>query len=353
MPYDELHRAADDARLATYDVEFDRLHAALDEQLQRVGELTAERETLAGQVAALTTLSDSLQAQVSQLGAENQVLRDRVAELEDLLAGQPDPGRRTVFGACPANPGGTSLAAAQTVVGKFGAGVAVRQFLGSLAQVAQRPADAGITHHSWKPTSVAQITDAAVQAACVNLRPGDVVEVWHEVDKKVRDGVFTRSEGVARKNAFFDCVGRVRPDLYVANTLTGWEFVNPATRGQIDGWADVKAHVIGADLDGINPTSGPYPDYRPNVAAVTGFLERAKAKGYRYWAVPEFNAKRQASDGDAARRTAWARDLAGAYDAAGALYVAWFDYSPDSDGLDTMTLPTEVASWQAIVPTIP
>jgi hypothetical protein len=255
------------------------------------------------------------------------------------------PTERTQFGA---SASGTSATAQQGVVDKFGpTSVSVRQFATSFTTVAPRLAGVSIVHYSWKPTSVAAITDTAVRNAVVNLKPGDMVEIWHEADKKVRDGVFSMTEAIARKNAFYEAVKRVRPDLLVANTLTGWEADpdNPTTRGNIDKWAQVKADVLGIDQDGAN--SWPYPDFKDEVPVVKKFV--ADFEPYKKWTVPEFGAPARPEDPNDTVLASWMRDHATYFRDNGAYAVMWFDYFAANNYI--LDSPAELDAWRDMVET--
>ncbi len=305
----------------------------------RVIELTAETKLLVDEVTTYEMLVADLRAQIEELTQVDEPV--------------PEPAK-TVFGACPfkgvsgANPSITDM---MKVVTKFGSGIALRVFVGqsdTLTKVA-RPSktDVDVMHVSFKPSTVMAITDAAVENAVSNLLPGDVVEVWHESDKKVRDGAYTMPECLARKNRFYDAVKAVRPDLLVANTLTGWEAEpsNPATRGNIDKWADVKADLLGLDLDGIN--TYPYPNYDAEVQTAVSFVERFGGT-YSGWSVPEFTVGRSSTqDPDGAKRVAWAKDIVTKIEAAGGKYVCWFDFN--FTPLVALELPAEIDAWKALV----
>jgi hypothetical protein len=276
-------------------------------------------------------LVPGLQQRIAELMA-------RVAELEK----PPVVPRVTKFGACP-QAGGTSLAAAQTVIAKWGKGAAVRQFLGT--GVAERPADAGIVHISWKPT-LAQITDTWVKSVTANLKPGDCVEVWHEADKKVTDGILTYTDAVARKNAFYDTVKRVRPDLLVVNTLTGW-LLDPKSKGDVERWAAVKADVLGVDCDGVRPTALPYTNYDDETRTALAFLE--KHPTYKWFSVPEFGCPRiPSADPDGKLRAAYHQKYADLWAASGkCLYVTLYEYNSNPNySLET---PAEKTQWAALV----
>lgn len=327
----------------------------------------AEHNALAGRVDVLEGTDQTLAARADALEAGQDALTGRVDDLESRLAAleaaaaptptptptpEPTPEAQvatTQFGACPTNPGGFSASAQQTVVDKFGPGASIRQFGTDFTQVAAHVAGAGVVHVSWKPGSVAAITESAVAAATANLEDGDIVEVWHEIDKKIRDGVFTRTEGIARKNAFYDVIQTLnaqpgRPQLLVANTLTGWEADpdNGTTHGDLTQWYDVKADVLGLDLDGIDGL----PDYADEVPVAVAFVDRP-GDTYTKWSVPEFGGEPVAGDADDSDRVAWVNFHGANLRDNGAYTVAYYDYVVSRDyPLDT---PASVDAWRTFV----
>lgn len=280
--------------------------------------------------------------QADLLAEEAEVARI-TAELEEYKRTHPDlpVPRRTIFGGCPAG-GGSSLAAAQTVVDKWGKGAAVRQFLATGA--APRPVDAGVTHHSWKPT-LAQITDTWVTSATKALLAGDGVEVWHEADAKVRKGQLTFTDVVARKNKFYDAVKRVRPDLRVVNTLTG-QALSDYGKEEWQKWGVVKADLLGLDADGIHDTKAPLDiPYEDEIARVTLFL--AANLSYTGWCVPEFGTSRPGWDSRGMERAAWAAKYAALFEAAGAVYVCLYDYE-STPGNRFVVASAEFDVWRGL-----
>lgn len=237
-----------------------------------------------GAVAWGRQLQATNAAQATELAAAIERAAQLQAELNELRANT----LVTRFGACPMKPGGSGLEAAQSVVTKWGKGAAVRQFFGS--GVAPRPVDASLCHASFKPT-LAAITDDNVRAWFSNYREGDAVEVWHEADKKVSDGAYSYPDLLARKNKFYDTVKRVRPDLLVVNTLTGW-LLDPKSGKDPTRWGEVKADVLGVDCDGVRPSSLPYTNYEAETKSALEFIERFKANGYTLFAIPEFGCPR-------------------------------------------------------------
>jgi hypothetical protein len=254
--------------------------------------------------------------------------------------------RRPAYGACPAE-GGTSLAAQRSVTAKWGDGACVRQFFPGFAIPAPRDPAASLVHASWKPTSPDLVTPDRVAALTADLLPGDVVEVWHEPDTKVREGVLTTGQAVTFKNRFHDVVKQARPDLLVASTLSGWEADpgNPATRGDIEPWAVVRADLLGLDLDGAHPERLPYPDFQGEKETARAFVERHDA--YRGWCVPEFGAPRIVSDTGGEARAQWLLACGLMLAESDAAYVALFEY-PTVPGYE-LTSPAEMAAWNSFV----
>lgn len=327
------------AVLTEIDNEAAQAEAALTEAQGRAADLD---ELL----AALRVERDALASTLAQRDDTITQLRARIAELEERPAPAPDPDPEppagTVFGA---DATGTTAAAQARVIDKWGSGIAVRQFFTAFSQVAPRDSRIGVVHASWKPTSVSAITETAVRAACANLRAGDVVEVWHESDKKVRDGLYTHSEALARKNRFYEIVKAVRPDLLVANTLTGWEAEpgNSATRGNIDKWAEVRADLLGLDCDGIH--GYPYPNYDGEIATARAFL--AKFPAYKGWCVPEFGTSRDAAnDASGQVRATWATSYGKKFAAAGAAYVCLYEY--ESTPGNAFSTAAELSAWRTL-----
>ena len=295
-------------------------------------------------VADLSDQVDSVTVLMTAANKEKEVLKLKIIELlAEIAVLKENPVTIQMFaGACP-EAGGATLAAAQTVITKWGVGAAVRQFMGTAA--APRPADAGITHHSFKPT-LAQITTAWVTTITKDLKSGDVVEVWHEADKKVTDNILTKADVVGRKNAFYDIVKQVRPDLYVANTLTGWLF-DPKSGKNPDDWAVVKADILGVDADGVRPTALPYTNYEAETARAVKFLEDHPS--YKYFSVPEFGCPRiPALDADGTKRATYHDYYMNLWTATGkCLYVTLYEYNSSPNySLET---PAEISGFKAWV----
>lgn len=321
----------------------DDIRAASDEAVN------AWVEGLVGPLRERLVVADASvdQARAALAAAEAEIARlvARIAELE--ATPEPEPVR-TVFGACPSWPGGQSLDAARRVAQKWGPGVAVRQFKGALAAPSTHP-DFALVHTSYKP-SIAGLArgdfDDQVRQVARTTPDGHVLEAWHESDKKVNDGDYSHDVAVAAKNRFYDLVKETNPGVLVANTITGWQAEPKAPHfGDLDRWGQVKADVLGIDLDGIVPTRLPYPSFDDEVAQALAFVERHAERGYRFYAVPEFGAPRIDSvDRDGAVRAEWLTHNAALFAETGALYVCLYEY--DSTPNYALTTPAEVAAWQ-------
>lgn len=204
----------------------------------------------------------------------------------------------------------------------------------------------GVTRDQALQDVAAGEYDDEIAAAARATRTGDVLELVHEADKKVSDGDTTWATVLAAKNRFYRVVKRANPRVLVANTLTGYT-AEPASGRRLDRWARIKADILGIDCDGINPRTGPYPDYSDEVQAAVAFVTDHADRGYRYWSVPEFTAGRQPGDVDGTKRAAWIADTAAEFVRAGASYVMYFDY--DNVGIQQLTTPAEIATWRAII----
>lgn len=321
--------AAHDTALADARADVTRLRGSLTEATADAARWKDQATQAAGQIADLTAERDRLLA--------------RIAELEP----QPEPARRTLFGACPTNPGGESLAAAQRVIDKWGTGAAVRQFRSALA-TPHAPEGASIVHTSYKPDLddvIAGRLDAQIRAVAKATPAGHIIEIWHEADSKVRSGSIDKAKVIAAKNRFYDLVKAENPDALVCTTYTGWLF-EPKSKLDPEEWADVKADLLGVDLDGIQ--SWPYVDYTDEIPRAA---DAARRWGYAGWCVPELGMDIQPADTDGAARVEWIIKHARLLADAGAVYVAWFDYAMSAARTPGYQLhtPAEVAAWKALI----
>jgi uncharacterized coiled-coil protein SlyX len=332
---------------------------------------TDQLDLLTDHLTTAVSERDTARAQLADLGpqltaavAGAAVAQQRAAELESRVAGleatiadlraqlaEPEP-TATVWGACPAK-GGTGTAAIAALTTKWGPGQALRLFCsGGLDTLPTIPDGVPLVHISWKPDLAALIAgtlDAQIRAVVTwaqalqarGIVP--VLEVWHEPDVKVRKGSGTVASYVAAKSYFGRKVRNLDPTILTAHTISGWT-VNPASGIDPTEWGTVVADVLGIDLDGINRTSLPYPDYAGTITAAAEF---AKAHGYSL-AVPEFGEPRITADSDGSKRALWITATAAQIEAAAPLYVALFEYSGSTAGyaLDTTA---EQSAWRAVI----
>jgi len=307
--------------------------------------------------ASIVTLnklhSDDL-VKIANLEAENANLAQKLADCE---AGGPPPPPPpppvgvTDFGACPTKGG-----SAPQVPTKWGQGSALRTFASSGSFTAPAAvANVGTWHHSWKPTIGTAMTTAAVTAAIKNAKPGDYVEVWHEVDVKVNGGSLTQADAnaiKAMKNTFHDVVKAVRPDLKVAHTVSAWLFNDqsgeyPGTAnnaGSAEWHAGIRADVIGIDCDGMSNLSK-YPDFTSSIKNVRAFIA---AKGFAGWAVPEFMHPRISTDPTGQQRANFFTTHGTKFRDGDADYVTLFDYDfrPNQE---VIVGSPEYVAWKAFI----
>lgn len=255
--------------------------------------------------------------------------------------------QRTLFGACPTNPGGESFSAAQRVIDKWGTGVAIRQFRSELA-TPHNPEGATIVHTSYKPNLDDVISgklDAQIRAVAKATPAGHIVEIWHEADSKVRSGSIDKNKVIEAKNRFYDLVKAENPDALVCTTYTGWLF-EPKSKLNLEEWAGVKADLLGVDLDGIQ--SWPYPDYTDEIPRAA---TAAAQWGYQGWCVPELGMDIQPQDTGGVARAEWILKYAKLLKDYGAKYVAWFDYAMSAARTPGYQLhtPLEVAAWRSLI----
>lgn len=259
-----------------------------------------------------------------------------------------DPVIHTIYGSCPA-AGGTSLAAAQSVVTKWGSGVAIRQFLGGLQQP-NFPTGCKLMHVSFNTTIpvaglIAGDYDDAIGAwAEAVVIPDGVIlcaEWMHEMDSKYRKGQISLADGIAGKSRFYDAVKAVRSDIKIVATYTGWLFeaLDPTP------YSAVKADWLGIDLDGVDANSGGvYPPWNTSMGNIQTWTDRM---GYFGWCVPEFGSPRHSTDPTGANRGAWMQVMADRCYERGSQYVAAFEY-PTGGADFNLTTAAELAAWQTV-----
>lgn len=355
--HDDIRASAERIHDDAYEAEFARLREETQVWIDRTRD--AEAVASAQSARAATAEAEVVQkdATITDLSAE---ITDLTARLAACEAGpdpepEPEPVKVTLFGSCPVYPGGESVNAARTVTTKWGDNAAVRQFKGDFSA----PNQVGsITHTSYKPNIddlLAGRLDAEIATVVNGARDGDVLEVWHEADKKVTDGVDTYARLVAAKNYFYDKVKAINPEVLVANTVTGWLFEptrNPAPDWRR--WGAVKADIIGVDCDGIHPTKLPYTDYTGETERARAFIQEFAANGYRFYAVPEYGSNRIPGDTDGVDRAKaytrhgemWAADPL-------CLFVTAYEYDPSSSYTYRLTTPAEIAAWKSLIPALP
>ncbi len=256
--------------------------------------------------------------------------------------------KRMGIGACPENPGGESLNAALTVANKYADGVVVRQFIGSIKNPNVSPRLRTV-HTSYNLASnpyaslIAGNYDAAITAAALAARPGDILEWTHEFDKKVRDGDAPLAAGIQAKNHFYDVVKVANPEVLVATTYTWGLFAWWQTGDNPNNYAAIKADILGIDYDGgvmYNPTTG-YPNFIDTMNRVATWA----AGKYSRLSVPEFGCPRSTThDPTAAILTPWLEQYVDLFESYGYEYVCYYDYNPNSDK-SSLDQPSSIAAW--------
>lgn len=332
----------------------------LDVAVDQVGTLTDDvRDAMRrANIAEDNAANLAEQLKTARIGAAlvpglQQQVADLLAKIAKLENPDPDPEpptQRMFFGACPDKTGSSNkgLADAKRVTDKWGKGAAVRQYFGGIGDVAPRDPNAGIVHASWKEFNKANLTAAKVKAAVANLLPSDVVEVGHESDNDGLTGT-TQAARVDIKNTFYDVVKQVRPDLLVANTVTGWA-LDPKSSTDMSVWVGaVKADVLGADCDGIRPTKLPYTNYEDETRTAVALIAKYAAMGYRWFSLPEFGCPRiPAADPDGDLRAAYHDHYARLWTETGkCLYVCLYEY--DSSPNYSLTTHAEISGWMSWV----
>ena len=258
----------------------------------------------------------------------------------------------TRFGASPMNH-----SVGPSVTAKWGVGASLRVFAQDIA-APTHPEGASTVHTSFalldygvsRDQALRDVTagkyDTQIAAAAEGTSAGDAIELVHEADKKIADGITTWPVVLAAKNHFHDVAKAANPDVLIVNTVTGWT-ADPMSGRNFEQWAEIRADIIGIDCDGINPATGAYPDYDAEIAAAVDFVENHAANGYDHWAVPEFTAGRQATDTDGSKRAAWLIEMANKFRDNGALYVDFFDYN--NTPREALEMPKEIAAWRSFV----
>lgn len=265
------------------------------------------------------------------------------------------------FGACPANPGGESLAAAQTVLTKWGTGASIRQFKTNIS-APNHPAGASIVHTSMRPNKT-QVLNGSLDStilSMINATPnGDIIEFYHEPDN---DGLNSTgiAEMIAVKNYLYDMKQTIKPGVLVAATFTGgfWaSYGNDSTR---DTWTStLRCDLLGLDADGVHDGTGPTYDtsYADEVANVKRYMTRHAFK-FPGWTVPEFGTSRQPWDTTGTPRANWIQAQSQIFITNGAYSVMAYDYNTSAHGTDNdynqfKTGTPEYTTWRARVASNP
>lgn len=219
-------------------------------------------------------------------------------------------GSVTRFGACPTNPGGTSAAAAQTVVTKMGTGAAVRQFMTSILDWPTVPTGS-LMWRSYKPATT--VTDAQIDALLM-AAAGHLVTFWHESDN---DGLTAtaRAARIALMNRLYDRNVALGRPATIVPIFTGGFFADYGTQANRDLWASVKGDLIGVDMDGVHDTTAPIGiSYADETAEVMDWIAaHPECDG---WAIGEFGTSRQPYDATGVMRRDWMAAQVGVFLAA-------------------------------------
>lgn len=261
----------------------------------------------------------------------------------------PPPSAAVQFGACP-NAGGTSAAAAQSVVTKFGTKASIRIFHGSADPLTWTPVPAGsVAQQSFKPATT--ITDAQIDSL-LNAARGNLITFWHEPDN---DGLTAtaRAARIALMNRLYDRNVALGRPATVVPTFTGGFFASYGTQANRDLWADVKGDLVGLDADGVQDTNGgPTYDltYQDEVDNVLKWITANPE--YKGWTVPEFNTSRASWDTTGNIRRDWAKDQVDNVFMKAAIKptaVMWFDYNASTTS-EAMPNPSpELTYWKSLV----
>lgn len=284
----------------------------------------------------------------------------------------PSPTKRPYFGACPVDGAPGGAAGAQSVLTKWGARAAVRQFFGDFQSMPNSPAGCPVVHSSYRPdaTSATQpFTDAQILAGAADdliaaviaaARNGDVLEMKHESDN---DGLTGQAalDRIQVKNRFYDIKQVTKPGVLVAHTHTGgmWaSYGNDATRDL--NMTNARGDLIGLDADGIHTTTGPVyvTDYSDEVANVKRYLTKFKSGGWQGWSVPEHGTSRQPWDPTGTPRAQWFAKNTQYFVDNGAYYVCLFDFNTTAHNTATdynrvLAGTPEYDTWRNLVASNP
>jgi hypothetical protein len=267
----------------------------------------------------------------------------------------------TLFGACPTNPGGASLTAAQTVAQKFGGIPAVRQFNGAELTWNATPAKTAV-HRSWKPA--ASVTNAqidtllrAADADAVKNGVKHILTFWHEPDNDSLSAG-ARADRIALINRLHERkVALGLKNVQTSVIFTGGFFASYGSQANRDLWNGVKGDLVGLDADGVHTTTTSATDYTTKyddeVANVKKFMATNIFVG---WTVPEFGTSRQNYfDPTGSKRAAWMKYWGEYFAAQGAAQVLFYDYDTSAHNGTTdnynviKTGTSEFTVWKALI----
>jgi hypothetical protein len=244
----------------------------------------------------------------------------------------------TYIGACPANPGGESSSAAQTVISKWGTGAAIIQFFGSdITKGPYRPAGASVVHSSYKPSIASVLNgslDDEIRALIQRTPAGDIIEFYHEPDN---DGLSASgiADMIAAKNRLYEIKQQIKPSVLVAATMTGGFFANYTSESKRVPWYGLKADLVGLDADGVHDTTGPtyYMTYADEIAGVKAFMTHGTT--WKGWTVPEHGTSRQPWDTTGDARANWFTAQLKLFKDNGAYAVMLYDYNTSAHNTST------------------
>ncbi len=241
-----------------------------------------------------------LEAQVDDLTAENQRLRDL---LDDGTPPPPPPQQQIVLYGASSN--GSEVASKDA---RYGPMKVIRRFhSGDPSGVLEKGRSIHVSFKTDMASVVSGAASAKIAAFMANQGPDPLyVTLWHEHDVKERKGGFDLALWKQAWAAFVKIPGVRGPNRYPTIVLSAWTFntdylaKNP---GKGPGYylpADGSYDVIGVDCDGLAPKNGAYHDFLPEAKAVAAL---AQAKGVR-WSVPEFGWPIDPGDTDHSKRNA-------------------------------------------------
>lgn len=237
------------------------------------------------------------------------------------------------YGACPENPGGTSAAAAATVVTKLGTPVAIRQFMGASLSWPAVP-DGCLMHRSYKPST--SVTDAAIDGL-LTAAEGHLVTFWHEPDNDELTPT-ARAARIALMNRLYDRNMALGSPCIIVPTFTGGLFANYTDDSERDLWfgpSGVKGDLIGIDCDGVHDATAPIGfTYVDEIDKVLELIAENEDQGFWGWTIPEFGTGRPADDTDGTARATWMADQVEDVFMTAAIEpyaVLWYDYDVGVD----------------------